>query len=955
MKAQLQKEADDDYLDDPIKLFDFELERVHYGIQSNVVVNSARCNQSDEFCSYGEVKEFADTRLNNTCESDCLPLFVKLVDFKKFPWYFRKSNTVLKYVNYFDLVSDSDCEEDVVVELDENKNDDIVLIEDCPKKSAYEELHNIDYLSKSLCKVVNNATNGVKDFEKQRALRQRNKSQVDFKRNKGLIGLTIKQKVLKNKIHDTKDYETAKNLEQKLNTTILSDEPSHITVAKKTLIVNCTIQEKQVSKIYNKSPKMLSTDNVYKNPNILSNLANNFLNDKLNKNLEAKILDPNINLPLDLTNSSNKGTDLSKHIKFAMKTNKYQNTRMKDILKHSIFTDISTNKVDQGNMKKVKDDNAIVQESYKIVQNKREAHSPILQCSSKKINKSSSECKTKLHNHKIYDYLINNTKNVNKPINKSNEASTFNINKSNGIKFNDIDLKTNVIKQGRYISEIKNSDHFSKNSMAIKDRSAIDIGNYNNDFSEMAPLLHSLQPTSTKAKTENMVQNIIAISLDNSLDNTLPIKIVSVQSIANSSKMTNKNQVSTNNHYISSPIRVSPCKSIDTFNNSKPLVNTSKLISYRQNKSNTDFNINQSDIIFEHNLQTSTTILKPKQQPTLFKRLLLKPPVVNKQEFLNMAVQCTPQLYYNTDSSLFHNLVPHQDKSPIASHQLSLPYHNKQCSQNNLPFQSINNGWQKPNIFPRTSLTKQARTDNIHPYQYPYPLAVPTTIQNTNVIQNNFSLDKYVTKANYLPRKSVPVNNTVISDDNLVSIENPNMSNKLTRENNSEVLNELNVFNSTINSKLNNDLTKSKQEMSNLLHGRSLSLDDAAHGLYSNEAKNIQSINDPKRSEFINNLQGSLNTVEHLNQTSKLNGYSPPILPIPTYDMIMDQINLDSRKSNGSYNNTINNENYMRKYNKCSKRKYYESSQKNIIKNTKRISLQEYKSRNAANVAGNVE
>ncbi|KAJ0175297.1 hypothetical protein K1T71_009438 [Dendrolimus kikuchii] len=187
----------DDVLVDPIKLIEPEGTKVHF----------ESCDLSGtEILDYGyklEIQEsdFQDSTVQLPLReqpSEIIPhkrnivkrsLSVKLVDCKTFPWYYKKYKRQL-----YNIAATIDLSA-----TNENMQEAISLVEEDSPNNG-EPLKTFTYVNSSKdpkeVKKWNYANSEYcLDLIKQKALKQKGSNKIDFKRNKGLIGLTIKRNV----------------------------------------------------------------------------------------------------------------------------------------------------------------------------------------------------------------------------------------------------------------------------------------------------------------------------------------------------------------------------------------------------------------------------------------------------------------------------------------------------------------------------------------------------------------------------------------------------------------------------------------------------------------------------------------------------------------------------------------------------------------------------------------
>nr|XP_021202901.2 putative uncharacterized protein DDB_G0282133 isoform X1 [Bombyx mori] len=117
---------------------------------------------------------------------DIKPLNVKLVDCFKYPWYYRKNlSEILRNLNK----SKKNIEKDTR----EKKTSKVVLSSEMEKREITKAKRNDGKYLKGTDKEKEYFRRKL-DIEIRRAVSQRNKTEVDFKRNKGLIGMVVTEK-----------------------------------------------------------------------------------------------------------------------------------------------------------------------------------------------------------------------------------------------------------------------------------------------------------------------------------------------------------------------------------------------------------------------------------------------------------------------------------------------------------------------------------------------------------------------------------------------------------------------------------------------------------------------------------------------------------------------------------------------------------------------------------------
>ncbi|CAH0587901.1 unnamed protein product [Chrysodeixis includens] len=180
---------DEDYCDDPIKLFDSCEDAVYFG--SKVYERSATTidftSKAENTPSNAECRSIED---RSGVSSDLLrQLSVKLVDCGQFPWYYRKYSQQILDLTGVDLDSDSDVD---VEKVDGDENDYIV-VEGLKNVNVMNSMESVlTAMRLSTGEKRRNTIRLKEEMEIEKALSQRNTVKVDFKRNQGLVGMKIK-------------------------------------------------------------------------------------------------------------------------------------------------------------------------------------------------------------------------------------------------------------------------------------------------------------------------------------------------------------------------------------------------------------------------------------------------------------------------------------------------------------------------------------------------------------------------------------------------------------------------------------------------------------------------------------------------------------------------------------------------------------------------------------------
>ncbi|KAG6456932.1 hypothetical protein O3G_MSEX010029 [Manduca sexta] len=197
-------------------------------------------------------------------------LAIEIVDFKKFPWYYKK------YIKYYNNTEDINSTNGIVVCEDNNNTNDMCM------KIKYDN-------NKGQWKVQEgnkDTSSHIKDRVVSKTKFHRNLNKIDFKRNKGLVGLTITQKFITEDIVVKKEDEESSSLDK------LNDETDVV-------IIDNLLNTNGLSNKIDKETKETSDEIVVienSGESIASKCENNKIietfkrNDDLNKSQPTKII-----------------------------------------------------------------------------------------------------------------------------------------------------------------------------------------------------------------------------------------------------------------------------------------------------------------------------------------------------------------------------------------------------------------------------------------------------------------------------------------------------------------------------------------------------------------------------------------------------------------------------------------------------------------------------------------
>ncbi|RVE48659.1 hypothetical protein evm_006730 [Chilo suppressalis] len=199
---------DDEYLDDPITLIDYEQARI------NAISHSTGCpkigaNQTkpsdlpshsqDSDSTYGKSHfilpvTFFDIASNLRLLNECRPVAIKIVDYDKHPWYYRKFKINTR-VNQMDdqeknFENHQNSEGVLISAHNKNMNKITSMLEKQKQKNKLFKKSSF-YLGKKV--VV--PFDCRKDMEKKLAINNKNVLEIDYKKNVGLVGLKITPRI----------------------------------------------------------------------------------------------------------------------------------------------------------------------------------------------------------------------------------------------------------------------------------------------------------------------------------------------------------------------------------------------------------------------------------------------------------------------------------------------------------------------------------------------------------------------------------------------------------------------------------------------------------------------------------------------------------------------------------------------------------------------------------------
>ncbi|CAH0725083.1 unnamed protein product, partial [Brenthis ino] len=137
----------EDYLDDPIRLFDFEQSRVCFSQFSNYIfedpgfiidISNDETREYKEISSYRKEPSmlpvtFLNIERNVKLLSECRPLSIRLIDCEKYPNFYKANEELKRY--------DNDLNENI----EELSSEEVIFInENIPKKTSIENMEKID-------------------------------------------------------------------------------------------------------------------------------------------------------------------------------------------------------------------------------------------------------------------------------------------------------------------------------------------------------------------------------------------------------------------------------------------------------------------------------------------------------------------------------------------------------------------------------------------------------------------------------------------------------------------------------------------------------------------------------------------------------------------------------------------------------------------------------------------
>ncbi|KAH9634614.1 hypothetical protein HF086_009266 [Spodoptera exigua] len=938
-------DTDDENCDDPIKLFPNGFDSsIVFGSQPEITGKILKPASNKSLFLEGQVEIHSES--NSECTIS--PIFVKLVDCVKFPWYFGKYTApILQKTDPNPFETENEFID--VEECDSNSSDCFIVEDLHPETTGLWDPKEIPKRFKI-----------VKQLEK--ASSQRKLSQFDLKRNIGLVGMKICQK---KSVTIKQGACIGKTASQVIAKSDNEEMRSH-----------CKLDN-------NKKPSNSLVLPLHSNFKLPKNITNN-INPKQNCDQKNRDLDKRLTIvpvhklskkapsSIVLKKSLNKSTS---HVKDIQKCNKFKNDQIKK------------NKTNNSTVIEMFEPNKTIPKTSQVPEirqncaensenkidsqsdNKEELKSPILTCTSLKKPKSDIASAVIGNNPKNkLDKIVNKLKILSKiPLNVSSTISTP----------CDIPTKTTLTneiqeKAGPPIGVI------SKTLLHKLDKSIKHYNNHNKNRSKPGKFdkPHSAQSNSNDIKvsiTSNVVLNANPISLANIVTPLCPktnshVKCFdSSQSHSNQSKddLTTSHVVLNTSFSLEAPKQVSNTvgnPNVTSKTVVKPSNATSSFVTANHDLSTNDCLKPQFIVhslpkkLFHRNNSssyTATNVLKNKcdllagSKP---EHLIQSTDPQMPKLFHNSQVQCQDHRGPNLNSAT--NMGNQLNNIPNVVNQSQPTSTNQDCLPNNNIYQQAN---PVPNFYANRVLLPLPPP--------PPPMYVPPPfIYQTKQTSSNANCSTSMVLTNQLP--------TTTSQDHMRSLQIGNQHNSsIIGVNYDGLVKKINIggtpkssndtqectINKNVVSKISStvqreiDATKLQKLNKPSLPAEGISSkisDRAING--TNIEKSLEVAIMTKNRGAFETLKLSVDNINTYMQKKQSKGYSPPILPIPTYNKVLNQVSAKVSTDLAAKTNYI--PKIPMKKTDCGKSNKRKGGALNIADNrrkigAKKISLEEYNKR----------
>lgn len=882
-----------------------------------------------------EFIESSGDELEDIIEPECIPVSVKLVDCKRFPWYFKKYKEQLSISpDIYDLVSDN--------EEENNKHQIVKNGSNCGISDSMFNCSNIR-LSKAptvICKITpSNREEIIKrreDIEVQLALSRRSLNIVDYKRNIGLVGMTITQRI----INDVGADSTIKEKDQKAKKNDVANT-CYIQAADRTLS-SCGTELIRIPEVTENNivPKVTEYKNNFEGNNgkglnkirlqsyfdegaekLLYHIIGNKTQNKSGSKSSKRKYKQKI--------PKHKRENMSSHVMKPKKSKKYKKKQIKDgpkallNYKDTELTKDGMDQTDAVNQKPTKD---------------TEPHSPILLC------------KTLKKNRDYGDVLF-------KEFKSDNNATV-------------IKMGSNISQENRYQSKtessidnlILNGNQF-KHTMSSKQHAYQNIPQVNDVGTKKA--FQDNYENGNHA-TNNDSHNLSNIPENSATDGSpsgdsydMQLQIVSVMSLADNSKLNSNTNVINKTHetpniesaqsrqisVISHPNR--PMRLNNTCNVNPSVRNVSN--SNDVNKKSSP-NMGKNNNMPAHNNYALAVMSRPSQpsniqgprfcQPTSNDQNSSRMPLLVQQLSLpnSYSTNCHSGSYFGMDQ----RYIPRFANPAGPSYRFPPPPEKKyqpRCSPSQIPPYS----WQHSNMYNKKP-PKSAWTPKI------YPCSFSGIVSQSP--HNNLNTKLGVTPQlnNMYPPRIPPPNNIPLP------ASEPQSDNcSVICRNKDNFLKKCNVSTKPfpkISEKqvINNGSTDPNEEKSEGITSKIRMTEALENAVKYIKREVIESEAKTMKKESIKASTKPKITVnpitanENSQQIEQEKGYSPPILPIPTYENIMSHVSTTLQRRDGLTTKKLSSE--MESTDTCDKtvpcHKMNNSAKK---EEARKISLEEYKKR----------
>lgn len=1008
--------------------------------------------------------ELTETSHISTISECVLPKScVKLVDCGKFPWYFKKYTQQILDKTRLNLDSESDSELDDV-DVEDSNLDDCFIVENLPavQNESLKCQHNKTLaimmrtkleLSKTALEKRQETIKRKEDIEIRRALSMKNIAKVDFKRNQGLVGMKISQKIVKNVALDitTARSNEVKVTEKKQNDIVINE--TYINAADKVLghigtqlipipkndmsfpLIAKTKEEGKILiheqvKITDKSitskkvPVQLSLckiseklfDNI-KEKKIRDSVSEHKMKSKVSNKSLFKCPEKHLTVANNkeseskmnvIVNSPNKS---SLHIKDGKETNKYKNDQMNNENNADSGADkelliIKTSKVDNNNFKHAKPtkheledvkQNKVVdltKTQYKKVEKRKlEPKSPILPCStllkkSKVRQEMPSEYNISNVNVKISQEVDNLNKKADKLANVESKGSK-----------DDKKIKLNSE------SAIDTPSHKHVKQYLQKDKTILHDKNVRplNDVAALSTKIADEKIYNCNEKHKNNFKITNPIEQSNLMsdayqhkDNTHSIKIVSVASMATPVKNIKPNLV--NEKDIPRAIVIKPVNQSQNepktanvsnkYNNFNPVKNSSYYTTSQGNIPNNNVNVPVNITLtpnHQTNFKVGNHIPERSSQTRCAERPTSMPFPINTQPWFWNYPNPSPGYYQSAPFGRYQNYLPRSvnrsvpNKFPPPKDIESICRQLSNQTQNRYAYK----GW-----YPHNTAPPPPPPPPPPPLPPPPPPPLNTPPRTTN--DRDVNQNRYCSYANppFYPSMTVSQQPQDSFNHNMTHILQPKNNSLFGRNNNDIVKND---FAAVSESKKDDnkegtvkvevdfkDVQIIPDEMSEVVSTKTKMLEELDKLSFTDDTDITNDLNRryhdssklemeviSKKPKTFETLRITVNDKSYDAKIEKSKGYSPPILPIPTYEKVLDQIAQSQNEKSQNIDHKTETKCIIKNEMKPVKKRNYEKSCKNILPeefnnrpqtinllttaerkdDAKKISLEEYKKR----------